>query len=85
MSHILFEDFCIFCIQYLGKLWYAKVLSVHLARIQQYQISFNRNTMVVNDHIIREGHLSFPRNRGKFSHHIQLHEKWYPTSIEQKY
>ena len=44
--------------------------------------------MVVNDHFIREGHLwpdNFPRNRGKLSHHIQLHEKWYPKSIEQKY
>ena len=27
---------------------------------------------------------NFPRNQGK-SHHIQLHEKWYPNSIEQKY
>ena len=42
--------------------------------------------MVVNDHFIREGDLwcdNFPRNRGKLSHHIQLHEKWYPKSIEQ--
>ena len=28
---------------------------------------------------------NFPRNRGKLSHHIQLHVKWYPNSIEQKY
>ena len=28
---------------------------------------------------------NFARNRGKFSHHIQLHEKWYPNSIEKKY
>ena len=28
---------------------------------------------------------NFPRNRGKLSHHIQSHEKWYPNSIEQKY
>ena len=28
---------------------------------------------------------NFPRNRGKLSNHIQLHEKWYPNSIEQKY
>ena len=27
---------------------------------------------------------NFPRNRGKLSH-IQLYEKWYPNSIEQKY
>ena len=39
--------------------------------------------MVVNNHFIREGHL-FPY-RGKLSHHIQLHEKLYPNSIEQKY
>ena len=26
---------------------------------------------------------NFPRNRGTY--HIQLHEKWYPDSIEQKY
>ena len=28
---------------------------------------------------------NFPRNKSKLSHHIQLHEKWYRTSIEQKY
>ena len=28
---------------------------------------------------------NFPYNRGKLSHHIQLHEKWYTNSIEQKY
>ena len=40
--------------------------------------------MVVNDYFIREGDLyNFPHNRGKLSHHIQLHEKWYPNSIEQ--
>ena len=39
-------------------MWYAKVLSEPLATIiEQYQISFNRNTMIVNDHFIREGHL----------------------------
>ena len=57
LSQILFQDFCIFCIQYLGRLWYAKVLSEPLATIERYRISFNRNTMVVNDHFIREGHL----------------------------
>ena len=79
------QDFCIFRIQYLKRLWYAKVLSEPLATIKQYRISFNR--MVVNDHFIREGHTydNFPPNRGKLSHHIQLHEKWYPNSIEQKY
>ena len=28
---------------------------------------------------------NLPRNWGKLSHHIQLHEKSYPNSIEQKY
>ena len=66
-----------------------------LATIEQYRISFNRNIMVVNDHFIKEGRLwrdNLPRLRGKLSrhnttttHHIQLHEKWYLTSIEQKY
>ena len=46
--------------------------------------------MVVNDHFIREDYLwqlapDFPHNRGELSHHIQLHEKSYPNSIEQKY
>ena len=57
LSHIFFQDFCIMCILYLGRLWYAKVLSEPLARIKQYRIYFNGNTMVVNDHFIREGHL----------------------------
>ena len=26
----------------------------------------------------------FPRNRSELSHYIQLHEEWYPNSIEQK-
>ena len=38
-------------------LWYATVLSEPLATIEQYRISLNRNTMVVNDDFIREGHL----------------------------
>ena len=29
--------------------------------------------MVINVHFIKEDH--FPRNRGKLSHHIELHEK----------
>ena len=57
MSHTLFQDFFIFCIQYLGRLQYAKVLSEPLATIEQYRVSSNRNTMVVNDHFIREGYL----------------------------
>ena len=57
MSQILFQDFRIYCIQYLGTLRYAKVLSEPLATIEQYRISFNRNTMVVNNHFIRESHL----------------------------
>ena len=52
-----------------------------LATIDQYRISFNRNTIVLRkvtcDNLFRNG--------GKFSHHIQLHEKWYPNSIKQKY
>ena len=44
------------------------------------------NTMVVNDDFIREVACdSFPHKRGKLSHHIQLHENWYPNSIERKY
>ena len=53
MLHILFQDFCIFCIQYLGRQRYAKILSETLTSIKQYRISFNRNIMVVNDHFIR--------------------------------
>ena len=54
-SHIFFQDFCMFCIQYLERLRYAKVFIEPLATIEQYRISFDRNTVVVND--IREGHL----------------------------
>ena len=36
---------------------FKSVLREPLATIEQYRISFNRNTMVVNDHFIREGHL----------------------------
>ena len=64
------------------------VLSEPLATIEQYRISFNRNTMVFDDQFIREDHLwsdNFLRNRGKLPHHIQLHEKWYPNSIKFKY
>ena len=57
LSHILLKDYCIFCIQYLGRLWCANVLSEPLDTIEQYRSSFNRNTMVINDHFIREGHL----------------------------
>ena len=28
---------------------------------------------------------NFFRSRDELSHHIQLHEKWYPNSTEQKY
>ena len=62
-------------------LWHAKVLSEPLATIEQYRISLNRNTMVVNDHFIREGHASHTT----MSQHIEVHEKWYPNSIEQKH
>ena len=40
-------------------LWYTKVLSEPLATIQQYRISFNHYTMIVNDHFISEGHTTF--------------------------
>ena len=42
LSHILFHNFCFFfCIQYLGRLWYAKDFSEPLATIQQHRIFFN--------------------------------------------
>ena len=53
LSHFLFQDFCIFCVWFLGRLWYAKILSGLLATIEQYGISFKRNTMVVNEQFIR--------------------------------
>ena len=28
---------------------------------------------------------NMPRNRSKLSHLIELHENWYPNSIEQTY
>ena len=34
-------------------------MSEPLATIKQYRISFNRNTMVLNDHFITEGHATF--------------------------
>ena len=34
-----------------------KILSELLVTIEQYRISFNLNTMIVNDHFIGEGHL----------------------------
>ena len=55
--HTFFCDFYIYCIQYLGRLWDAKVSSEPLARMEQYRISFSCNTMVVNYHFIRKGHL----------------------------
>ena len=41
----------------LVRLPYAKVLSEPLATVEQNRISFNRNTMFVNYHFIREGYL----------------------------
>ena len=38
LSHILFQDVCIFCIQSLKRLWYAKVLSERLATTEQYRM-----------------------------------------------
>ena len=38
-------------------MWYAKVFCEPLATIKQYRIFFNHNTMVVNNHFIRESHL----------------------------
>ena len=60
LSHFLFEDFCIFCVWFLGRLWYAKISSELLATIEQYQISLKRNTMVANEQFIRRRHLWQP-------------------------
>ena len=57
LSHIVFEYFCSFRVQYLGRLWYAKFSSELRATIEHYRISFNRNTMIVNEQFIRESHL----------------------------
>ena len=65
MSHILFQDFCIFRIKYLGRLWYTKVFSEPLATIEQCRISFNPNTMVVNDHFTRSPVTTFPVTVGQ--------------------
>ena len=32
-------------------------MSEPLATFKQYRISFNRNTMIINDHFIRKGHV----------------------------
>ena len=50
LSHFLFEDFSIFRVWFLWRLRYAKISSELLATIEQYQITFERNTMVVNKH-----------------------------------
>ena len=60
LSHFLFDDFFIFRVWFLGRLWYAKILSEILATIEQYRISFKRNTMVVNKQLIRRRHLWQP-------------------------
>ena len=60
LSHFLFEDFCIFRVWFLGRLWCAEISSELLATIEQYRISFKRNTMVVNDQLIRRCHLWQP-------------------------
>ena len=65
----------IFCIQYLGRLWYAKFSNKTLTTIEQYRIFFNRPSYRDNSH----------RNRDKLSDHIELHEKCDPNSIERKY
>ena len=57
LSHFLFVDFCIFRVWFLGRLWYAKISSELLTKIEQYRISFKRNTMVVNEQFIRRRHL----------------------------
>ena len=49
LSHFLVEDFCLFRVWFLGTLWYAKISSELLDIIEQYRISFKRNTMVVNE------------------------------------
>ena len=68
-------------------MWYAKVLSEPLAPIEQYRILFPSIVtlwlLMTTLWVVTCD--DFPRDRGKLSHHIQLHEKWYPNSIEQKY
>ena len=59
LSYDLFAFLKTFACLELGRLWYAKVLSVSLATIEKYRISFNRNTVVVNDHFTRAGHTTF--------------------------
>ena len=85
LSHFLFEDFCIFRVWFLGRLWYAKISSELLATIKQYRISFKHNTMDVNEQFIRRRFTcdNLPCLRGKLSHHIISHKKWYPNSIKQ--
>ena len=60
LSQFLFEDFCIFRVWFLGRLWYAKISSELLTTIEQYRISFERYTMVVNEQFMRRRHLWQP-------------------------
>ena len=60
LSRFLIKDFCIFRVWFLGRLWYAKIWSELLATIEQYRISFKRNTMVVNEQFIRRRRLWQP-------------------------
>ena len=60
LSHFLFENFSIFRVWFLGRLWYAKISSELLATIEQYRISFKRSTMVVNEQFIRRRNLWQP-------------------------
>ena len=57
LSHFLFEDFWIFRVWFLGRLWYVKISNELSATIEQYRISFKRNTMVINEQFIRRRHL----------------------------
>ena len=57
------------------------VLTEPLATIEQYWISFNRNTMVVNDHFIRKGHTTFNYMKSDIQSALQCKEV--QSSIEK--
>ena len=75
-----FQDFCIFCIQYLGRLWYAE--SFNEPQLQLNDIGFPQSWVLLITTLWGKATCdNFSRNRGKLSHHIELREKWYPNSI----
>ena len=54
-----------------------------LATIEQYRISFSRNTMVVNDHFIREG--TFPLTGTSCHTTFNCMKSDMQTQLKQKY